>query len=134
MANEKTFTEVIAFWFHHGGRLENFITGDGHLVKGINQKILDSGWRLVNLETLEQIIEHHQRFLHRQDGWMIATDPKSVNIVPNDKNPKTGDIMVPGVHSSNEKGLVYYTKPDAGIIIRCGFIYDHSEIHVLAVK
>ena len=110
------FTKVTTFWFHHG-----------NTIKEANKSILSKGWSLVDLETIEEIFKNHQRFLHRQDGILIATDPSCM------EGYKEGEehsaVVVPCIICSDAAGL-----EKERVKIEYGLIPDHSEIKVLAVR
>lgn len=117
LPREKQFSKLERLWFHHGGSVLGFSGGPG-----LNDKMVKNGWRLVDAEMLEYIFHNHQRFLHRQDGYLIATNPDCIE--------KDGDdLIVPCIVSSDKDGLVL-----TRLRLDTGMIWDHSEIKVLVVK
>lgn len=117
LKGEKIFSTLEALWFHHGGNVLGF---SGR--PGLNEKIQQLGWKLVDEEMLRYVFEHHQRFLHRQDGSLIATHPDSIEY-------DGDDLIVPCIKSTDEDGLVFTRAR-----LDRGMIWDHSEIRILVVK
>lgn len=117
LPNEKQFSKLEVLWFHHGGSVLDFSDRPG-----LNDKIKGNGWRLVDGEMLEHIFENHQRFLHRQNGFLIATHPESIE-------QDGHDLIVPCIKSTDKEGLVL-----TRVRLDTGIIWDHSGIKILVVK